>query len=703
MIDLWGLGLDHARPVEGLELTGGPLAAGATIGPYEVVGHLATGGMGEVYLARRSKGEVVVLKVMLGHLAHDEKNARMFIEEAKLASSLLHPNIVRVLDSGEDRRQLYYTMEYLTGHSVATCMKQVVKSGGRMPETIAARIVADAAQGLAYAHKAKGPEDELLELVHRDITPENIFVTYEGISKILDFGVAKVGGRADTTEEGQFKGKVPYMAPEAVRGEPVDARSDLFSLGVVFFELLTAKRLFGSDNPATTLHLLLNEPIPSIRSLLPEVDPELARICEFMLVREPDRRVQDADTVSEWLTTWLRARRVKAEAVASWLQGSFVDAHSASERLIDSLRKTGEIRLDDAIDLRLLGSGRVGDVAIPNLLREERLGPETAAKELGEVQPSFSASYYRSLTVDEQESVWDEDSASRVVRKRRWVRGGAAGAAVFLGLTAVGSIWLWPEAKPAVAPITPPEPEIQRPANLLGHYEVLRSLHEDLRGAIYEVKDQTTAERRLLRRHQAVDEQEAARLIEALRAGQRAAEDLALPMVLPLVEVGAEGAAVLAVHPWIEGRLLPARLAEAHEAAEVRQWVRELSSLFVATEQAGLVHGNLRPQDVVVREDGVVYASGFLMGAPRSVDLAPDPYRAPELDRGGSPERADQFALAALCQELLRTFDHDAYLRSARVIARAMAADPDKRFESVYAFARALDRELDAPRAKRRR
>lgn len=692
--------------MEGLELAGGPLAAGATVGPYEVVGHLATGGMGEVYLARRTKGEVVVLKVMLGHLVHDEKNARMFIEEAKLAASLLHPNIVRVLDSGQDRGQLYYAMEYLTGHSVATCLKQVVKRGERLPETIAARIVADAAQGLAHAHKAKGADDLPLDLVHRDITPENVFVTYEGISKILDFGVAKVGGRPDTTEEGQFKGKVPYMAPEAVRGDAVDARSDLFSLGVVFFELLTAKRLFGSDNPATTLHLLLNEPIPSLRSLLPEVDPELARICEFMLVREPDRRVQDADTVSEWLTTWLRAKRVKAEAVAAWLKTSFAEAHDTSERLIASLRNTGEIRLDDAIDLRLLGSGRVGEVSVPNLRREERMAPETAAKELGEVQPSFSASYYRSFTVDENDSVWDEGSASRVLSRRRWARGLGIAAAAAALLTLAGALW-WLRAgppAPSPAPLTAPVAPAPGPTLVLGgRYELQETLGEDPRGAQFIARERGTGEPRLLRRWRVADEAEAARLAAGIEAAGRLLAELALPQLLSPLRVEVEGAEVWSVYPLLEGRRLEELLPEPRPAEEARRLVRELASLLVAAEPLGLVHGDLGPEDVLVARSGLVYVSGFTMGHPFRASDHPDPYRAPELRDGALGPRRDQFAVAALGQDLLRVSDHDAYVRSARVMARAMAADPERRYPSLYAFARALDRELEPPRPRRKR
>lgn len=691
--------------MEGLELAGGPLAAGATVGPYEVVGHLATGGMGEVYLARRSPGEVRVLKVMLGHLAHDEKNARMFIEESRLAASLLHPNIVRVLDSGEDRGQLYYAMEYLTGHSVATCLKQVVKRGERMPETIAARIVADAAQGLSHAHKAKGPNDEPLELVHRDITPENVFVTYEGISKILDFGVAKVGTRADTTEEGQFKGKVPYMAPEAIRGEPVDGRSDLFSLGVVFFELLTARRLFGSDNPATTLHLLLNEPIPSLRSLVPEVDPELARICEFMLVREPDRRVQDADTVSEWLSTWLRSKRVKAEAVAAWLKSSFAEAHETSERLIASLRDTGEIRLDDAIDLRLLGTGRLGDVSVPNLAREERMAPETAAKELGEVQPSFSASYYRSLTVDESDSVWDEESASRVLKKRRWLR--VAGPVALLSVLLLGAMAWWrlrpeaPESAPEPPRAATPEPAPRRVLD--GRYQLGEALEEDARSGQYLAREVGSGEPRLLRVDRAVGPEAAARRLQGIERAGRLAEELALPYVLPTLAAAEEGGEVWTAHPLIEGRLLSRTLSEPRSPEAAQALVRELSSLLVAVEPVGLVHGDLRPQDVILTEAGEVYVSGFAMGQGASSSEAAGPYRAPELERGGDPARADQFALAAICQELLRASDHEAYLRTARVVARAMAADPEKRYPSLHDFARALDRALLPARPKRRR
>lgn len=692
---------------ERLSLGGGLLEPGATVGPYVVVGHLATGGMGEVYLARRSGGEVSVLKVLPHHLAEDERSAQMFIDEARLASSFVHPNIVRVFDSGQGGDLLYFTMEYLRGHPVGTCSKKMVKTGALVPETIAARIIADAALGLAHVHKAKDAQGEPLELVHRDITPDNLFVTYEGITKILDFGVAKVAGSASNTLEGEFKGKVPYMAPETVRGEPADARSDLFSLGVVFFELLTGKKLFGAETPATSLHLLLNEPIPSILGLRPELDPELARICEFLLVREPDRRVQDADMVSEWLETWLRARRVKPKDVANWLMDVFPEAHATSERLLDSLKDTGELQLVDALDLRLLGTGRLGDVKVPDLEREERQGPETAAKVLGEVQPSFSANYYRSLTVDENDSVWAEDSASRIQRRdRRW-RTVSISVAATLVLASLGYFLLEREtSEPVAAPAPPPvrsAPAVPEPRVVAGRYVLGAELYRDKRGAYHRATEAEGDRAWLVRSFRYPSASDAAGRAQQLEQAKSISEELALPHILSVVTARAEGRDVHLVHPFAEGVPLPLVLEGTLEPLEARRIVRELAALFVAAEHAGLVHGGLRPSDVMLGAQGMLYLSGFAGTATVASAEGADPYRAPEVDETGGSFLADQFALAAISQELLRTFDHEAYLGTARVVAKAMAADPAKRYASQVDFAKALDRALGARSSRRRR
>ena len=237
------------------------LAPGACVGRYQLLRRLAIGGMAELHLAcAMGVGgfqKVVVLKRVLPHLAADAGFVRMFLDEARLAAHLDHPNIVQVIDSGEAAGEYFYAMEYVHGRNVRELLGAASHAGG-MPLAVALTIAVGIAAALEHAHGRVDLEGRPLDLVHRDVSPSNVLVSYDGAVKLTDFGIAKAATRTQETTAGTMKGKIGYMSPEQCRGEAVDRRSDIFSLGVVLFELTTCERLFFGDSDFAVLNKVVS-------------------------------------------------------------------------------------------------------------------------------------------------------------------------------------------------------------------------------------------------------------------------------------------------------------------------------------------------------------------------------------------------------------------------------------------------------------
>ncbi len=259
------------------------------LGRYELLGKLAVGGMAEIYLARLA-GEagfekIVVVKRLLPELVASRAFVTMFLDEGKLVSRLDHPNVCEVFELGRDGRDYFIAMPYLDGVSVAELIARP-SAALRERERIAAAIVVQACAGLHHAHE--------LGVVHRDVSPSNLFVTTAGVVKVLDFGIAKVSGATAETEAGMVKGKAAYMAPEQVLGGALDRRCDVFSLGIVLFELVTRTRLFGRDSDYLTARAILEDLIPRADEIVPGVTPALADAIARALARDPAARPRDA-------------------------------------------------------------------------------------------------------------------------------------------------------------------------------------------------------------------------------------------------------------------------------------------------------------------------------------------------------------------------------------------------------------------------
>lgn len=280
---------------ERMEIPAPPTA----LGRYELLHRIAAGGMAEVYAARSIGAggfqKLVAIKRMLPTLVDDERFVQMFMDEAKLASAIISPYAVQTLDLGTAvDGSLFIVMDLVRGASLGTLLKAAAKRREPLSVKVAGEILRQAALGLHDAHEARSSDGEPLELIHRDISPQNILVGIDGRVRITDFGVAKALHRATKTATGEIKGKMSYCSPEQVRGEELDRRSDIFSLGVVAWEALTHRRLFRRDNPAAILQAVLSDEIKSPQLVRSGVPAHVGGLVMTALKRNPDERYSTA-------------------------------------------------------------------------------------------------------------------------------------------------------------------------------------------------------------------------------------------------------------------------------------------------------------------------------------------------------------------------------------------------------------------------
>ncbi|MDC0708523.1 serine/threonine-protein kinase [Stigmatella sp. ncwal1] len=282
-----------------------------TYGNYHLVKRLALGGMAQIYLARR-KGQdasppLVVVKRILPHLAENLEFVRMFLDEARIAARLAHPNIVQLYDLGAQDDSFFLAMEYIHGDDVRRICKRAESLAHPLPVALACRIIIDACAGLDYAHKKVDPLGKPLGIVHRDVSPQNILVSFEGEVKVVDFGIAKAADQATVTRSGVLKGKYSYMSPEQAAGKRVDCRSDVFALGVVLYELLTGTRLFKRSTDMQTLSAVSDCQVTPPSEVSPRVPADLDAIVLKALAKDPDTRYAEAIQLQVALEAWLRA------------------------------------------------------------------------------------------------------------------------------------------------------------------------------------------------------------------------------------------------------------------------------------------------------------------------------------------------------------------------------------------------------------
>jgi eukaryotic-like serine/threonine-protein kinase len=255
------------------------LVPGSQLGRYELLTPIAQGGMAAVWAARQSGShgfqKTVALKTMLPALSDSAQFEQMFLAESRNAMRVHHPNVVEILDLGEEDGLVYLVMEWVDGESLSTLIKASEKRGAALPLRLGIHVCLRACLGLHAAHEVTDEDDRPLGLVHRDVSPQNIMVTYDGHVKVVDFGVAKSHVEASATLTGQFKGKVPYMSPEQATADRVDRRSDVFSMGILLYRITTGVHPFGGTNQLSTLHNILHTSPKPPRELDPSYPEDL--------------------------------------------------------------------------------------------------------------------------------------------------------------------------------------------------------------------------------------------------------------------------------------------------------------------------------------------------------------------------------------------------------------------------------------------
>ena len=267
-------------------------------GNYYLLEKIAVGGMAELFKARQrgvhNFEKIVAIKRILPHLSDNDEFVRMFIDEAKLAAQLTHPNIVQIFDLGKASGFYYIAMEYVDGKDLRSLLRKVREYRLPMPEPVAAYVTMKVAMALDYAHRKRGMNDKELKLVHRDVSPQNVLISSEGAVKLVDFGIAKAATKSTQTMAGALKGKLLYMSPEQALGQSLDNRSDIYSLGLVLFELLTGERCFQADSELGVLEKVRLGKVQDIQVVNPLVSKDLTEILHKALDKNVDQRYNSA-------------------------------------------------------------------------------------------------------------------------------------------------------------------------------------------------------------------------------------------------------------------------------------------------------------------------------------------------------------------------------------------------------------------------
>ncbi len=301
------------------------LPPGTQFGRYELLRRVAVGGMAELYLARATGIEgfekLVALKRILPQNAENDDFVAMFLDEARLAATIQHANVAQVYDIGRCDDGLFFTMEYIHGEDVRSIMQALIKRGRGLPLEHALAMVMGACAGLHAAHEKRGSDGRTLGIVHRDVSPSNVLVSYDGCVKLIDFGIAKAQVRQTETRAGTLKGKISYMSPEQCMGIDLDRRSDVFSLGVLLYEITTGLRLFPVENEYAALRQIVDHDAPAPSQRKPGYPPELEAIVMRALRRERSERYASAEELLLDLEGFVRARSL---AVSSAKLGYFM-------------------------------------------------------------------------------------------------------------------------------------------------------------------------------------------------------------------------------------------------------------------------------------------------------------------------------------------------------------------------------------------
>lgn len=343
-------------------------------GNYYLLERINIGGMAEVFKAVSYGVEgferLFAVKRVLPNIAEDQEFIDMFIDEAKIAVQLNHANIGQIFDLGHAENAYFIAMEFVQGKDLRAIFDRARRRGMTLDIPMVCHVVKDVCEALEYAHNKKNDSQDALHLVHRDVSPQNIIVSYDGEVKLIDFGIAKAAGKASRTQAGILKGKFGYMSPEQVRGRPIDRRSDLFSLGVVLFEMLTLERCFQGESDFSTLEKVRNVDIRRPSTLNRSIPPELERIVLKALAREPEHRYQSAAEFQDALHKFLYQSGTfyARKDLAAFMKGTFAQEISAEQKKLSVFRGYAVDNIPEA----QRAAGRNGERTAPDPQPEEK-------------------------------------------------------------------------------------------------------------------------------------------------------------------------------------------------------------------------------------------------------------------------------------------------------------------------------------------
>jgi hypothetical protein len=403
------------------------------IGRYALYDEIAAGGMATVHLGRLlgpvGFSRTVAIKRLHPQFAKDPEFVAMFLDEARLAARIRHPNVVPTLDVVALEHELFLVMDYVQGESLARMVRLSRKADAAPPLQIVTTVMAGVLHGLHAAHEAKTEQGEALSIVHRDVSPQNVLVGIDGVPRVLDFGVAKAAHRAQTTREGQLKGKIAYMPPEQIRSERIDRRCDVYAAAAVLWEAVTRKRLFQADSEPALLAMVLFGEAPSPRTIVPDLPEELERIIMRGLQRDQDKRYATAREMALELETCLPV--ASASAIGGWVERLAGDTLATRARRISDIESVTS--LPAAMSLVASGAGPAPAAVAPIAAAPAAVAPTAA-----EIDDGDAKTISRSGLTDAAEKaatvskVTDVTAGALPPRPGKRAVGLAVGAAVLL-------------------------------------------------------------------------------------------------------------------------------------------------------------------------------------------------------------------------------------------------------------------------------
>jgi eukaryotic-like serine/threonine-protein kinase len=350
-------------------------AAPRQIGRYEIVGRLAVGGMAEVLLGRlrgpHGFERPVVIKRILPHLALQRSMVELFLDEARIIANLRHPNLINVHELGDESGEYFMAMEFIAGESLSGLCRRLARRHEQLDLNLAAHIIAEACAGLHAAHTATSPDGRPLEIVHRDVSPQNILVTYSGGVQVIDFGIATTVNRISRTEACTVRGKFEYLSPEQLNSLPLDRRTDIFALGIVLLELASGRRVYRRESHAQTLMAILHDAVPRLTALRPDASVKLEEICSRALAKHRAERYQTAAEMRRDLIAFIRERTIDdlAERLGKVLHEIFPDRVAEKADMLQRVRQGSDVETLPAAEVDV-------DVDLPTAAADNTMATE---------------------------------------------------------------------------------------------------------------------------------------------------------------------------------------------------------------------------------------------------------------------------------------------------------------------------------------